>query len=956
MSKICHHLLIVCGLVFLSVFAHAADQQKGAGAFSGSTVKIEDSYFKYEIGSDGRNLHFINKATGKDYYRLPGTAFAGIKKAGREYPSTKVSNANGRVTVEFGDSGVSAVLQVKIEKSYVTLEVLSVSEQVECLTFLDIPLTGDPEGRFVASAMALNLKTKVVDLPGPMDNLQAACYSHFGLAGAKVAIVACPLSRMRSIMKTVVSAAPDLPHSNIGGPWAMDAQINRGSYMLEGDGITTENVNDWIRVAKTLGITQYDFNIGVTMRYGDFLPNPKKYPKGFESVKAVIDRLHSAGIKAGLHTYSCFVAKESKYVSPVPDPRLAKDATFTLAESLTSDATTVTVAESTEKMTTTLGFFAGNSVTIQIDDELITYSGISKNAPYGFTGCVRGACGTKATAHAASAKVHHLKEMFFLFAPDPDSTMLAEVAQNTADTYNACGFDMIYLDAIDGMYVLSAPEDTWHYASEFVFDIAKRLNRPALMEMSDMHHLFWYVRSRMGAWDVPFRGQKSLIAAHTIANKGYQQKFLPTQLGWWLAFTYNGIQPERSFSDDVEYLCGKSLAYDSGLSFVEAFTLESFFKSQNWLRLAGIIRQYEELRLRNYFPESVKKKLAVRGDEFTLEQAKKGLWQFIPVKYSKTKVQGSTGQWYCMNNCTKQPLRVRIEALKVAAPYDSSDGVTLLDFSKPEELIEMISADNVKANLTASTLQLKVGSVSGCMTALNSRKDGIGAYSKIGRILSPEIDLKEPRALGLWVYGDGNGEIINIQLKSPAYVGLAYQDHYITVDFTGWRYFELVEAEGRRIAEYEWPYTPRYEDWDAKPQQVLSSVYPTYITPLNYNHIDAISVWYNNLPKGNNVECYLSPIKALPALDAKIKNPSITIAGRKIMFPVELDSGSYIEFVSMTDCKVYSSNGDLIGDVKPVGEVPVLEAGKNMIDYNCEVPGGDGRVEVTVIGRGKPVN
>ena len=70
--------------------------------------------------------------------------------------------------------------------------------------------------------------------------------------------------------------------------------------------------------------------------------------------------------------------------------------------------------------------------------------------PYAFTSCARGAYGTRAEAHAQGAKVHHLKECFGLFLPDVNSTLFSEVAAKTAETFNECGFDMMYLDALDG--------------------------------------------------------------------------------------------------------------------------------------------------------------------------------------------------------------------------------------------------------------------------------------------------------------------------------------------------------------------------------------------------------------------------------------------------------------------------------------------------------------------------
>ena len=49
---------------------------------------------------------------------------------------------------------------------------------------------------------------------------------------------------------------------------------------------------------------------------------------------------------------------------------------FTLAEAIDSDATEVTVNESTKGMNTVTGFFEHNSVLLHIGDELMTFGAV----------------------------------------------------------------------------------------------------------------------------------------------------------------------------------------------------------------------------------------------------------------------------------------------------------------------------------------------------------------------------------------------------------------------------------------------------------------------------------------------------------------------------------------------------------------------------------------------------
>ncbi len=66
-------------------------------------------------------------------------------------------------------------------------------------------------------------------------------------------------------------------------------------------------------------------------------------------------------------------------------------------------------------------------------------------------------------------------------------------------------------------------------------------------------------------------------------------------------------------------------------------------------------------------------------------------------------------------------------------------------------------------------------------------------------------------ALGLWVHGDDSGALLNLQVLSARHTAAGgVGDHYITLDFSGWRYFTLVEFESERVMDLGWPYGDHY--------------------------------------------------------------------------------------------------------------------------------------------------
>jgi hypothetical protein len=927
-------------LLFLAGSLGAGVAQTSEEAMS---IAFENQFVRYVVGADGTCQHFIDLQTGVDYAVAgPSSPCARVRQAGREFPASAAAYADGRLTLEFGDSGIQAVIGVTVEKRYLVLEVQSVSgEGVEALTFVDLSLTGPGtlESPLVGCALALNLQTHVPELPGANQRLRAICYPRFGMVGARVALIGCPPGQLREVMKEVVAAAPEVPHSPLGGPWALDAPINRSSYLFM---VPNEaNVEECIRTLQSVGFNQVQIHGGGgTYRFGDCEPNRTTYPNGRASLKATIARLHQAGIYVGMHPYAFFIDKSCPWVTPVPDPRLAKDATFTLAEDLPADAVTVPVVESTESMSTITGFFVRNSVTLQIEDELITYSGLSKQPPFAFTSCTRGAYGTRAAPHPAGTPVHHLKECFGLFVPDPETSLLEEVAQKNAEFFNECDFDTLYLDALDGEDVLGGPENSWHYGSKYVWLLWKHLKKPAAFEYSTFHHHLWYLRSRHGAWDHPTRGYRQFIDLHVRSNQNNERMFLPSNLGWWAFRSWDPPQGEPTFPEDIEYWCVKALGTDSGLS------LQGYDPGRpSHQRLAAIVKQYEELRHAGYFPEAIKAQLRVPGAAFTLIPQPQGQWGFRPVHVSRHKVQGEDGWsniWKVENRFGRQPLQLRIEALMAAGPYEAPDNVTVADFTDPAAFPDRAAAPGITADWQPSSLHIQGGPVSGCFTAVNSRATREGTWAKVGRTFVPPLDLRARPALGVWVYGDGQGEVLNLQLQSPRHVVGGIGEHYVTVDFTGWRYFELIEPDADRYADYAWPY---------------GDAYAIYREGILYSQVETVSLWYNHLPPGGQVACYLSPIKALPLVPGKLRHPRITVGGQTILFPVEMESGCYLEFRSRSDCKLYRPQGELLREVEPQGEVPLLEAGENRVEFHCEVASDtSSRAYVTVITQGEPLN
>jgi hypothetical protein len=861
---------------------------------------------------------------------------------------------------------------------HIMLEVTAVKGTAESLTFLNIPLNleGMPHEPFAACVLSMNLFTHVRQLPALQNHLWATCYRRFGLQGARIVLIGVPQMEILPVIRNVIEQAEDIPFSDQGGAWAQMQKEGFGSYLMNFGTLREETVPDWIEMCRSLGFNQVDNHGGDKdfFSFGDFELNPEKWPQGWEHFRRINQNLHEAGISSIFHTYTFFIDKKSKYVRPVPHPDLGYFRSFTLAGSLGPDDDEIFVNESTEGISTVTGFFVRNSNTLRIGEELIHFSGVSHTPPYKFTGCTRGVNETKVSSHAVQDTAFHLREKFGRFVPGAETQLFREIAEKTAEIVNACDFDGIYFDAIDGADILGIPEDDWYYGTRFVFEVAKHLERPVGMEMSSMEHHWWHYRSRWQAWDRPVRGYKRFIDIHSAAIKtketehgvweGHSPLFdryaraenggllLPLHLGWWGNQTWDPPQVEPTFPDDVEYLCCKMIGNNAGLSMLGGADKNTVEKTPLLKRIFPMIKQYEELRHQNYFNDSVRAILREPGKEYTLFRENDGTWNFRPIVYEKHKVTGindPTSRWKIRNIFSSQPVRLRIELLMSVKPYDEPQNIVLTGFHDQEEFTNKKAAGGVTGKIIISNEKVNNKDVAALFSARSTgASPREGSWICMEKMFDPWLNLRKNQALGVWVHGDGKGELLNIRIESPEHISYgARGDHFVKIDFKGWRYIELVEIESSEFNNYIWP------------QRAAAGfyIYDSYRHRIDFKNVDKLQLWYNNLPPGKEIKCLIGPVKALPMVPATIENPSVSIGGEKIVFPVRMESGMVLELNAPDDCKVYGSKGELLENVVLEGKIPDLIQGENEITFSCAGPEGmNARVQVTIIRAGEPLN
>ncbi len=782
----------------------------------------------------------------------------------------------------------------------------------------------------------LNLATEV-RISGTPPVFGAETCAEYGLAEGRVCLAVGSRARIRRALKHAAEAE-GAPVSSVGGPWSMDAPANHGSYLFAR--VSEQTVGSWIALARRGGFSCIHFS-GWWRTLGHYQPNPRLFPHGLAGMKACVHKIHAAGLRAGIHTLTGCISPGDTWVTPRPDPRLAADAVYTLAEPLGPAGRELRVRERPEAHDV-VWTYSSNGNVLRLGAELVRYHAIRREKPYAFLQLERGAFGTRIGPHAAGSRADHLRQHYRAFYPDEKSSLVGELADRIAGVYNTCGMDQIYQDGAEGM-------GSRHAIAVMRRAIFTRLKRPALVESSCGGQHNWWFHSRLGAWDHARWGFKRFHDAHCALAEQYRKAaLLEPQLGWW-----DFVGPSRwgrgQFPDEVEYFAGKNLALDAAMS-LQGVRIDGHPANARQLEYVTLLGWYEHLRRARYFDAATRARLRGPGREFRLRQDARGRWRFRPAFYRKHRIEVArdrSSRWSVVNPFGEQRFRFRLEALYGAAGGGAPAGREFLDGS-PATLggAWPIRSSAPGVQFQAALVEGKGAPGNGkavlCLRARNQGAPRDGAWCRVGRRFKPYLDIRGNDALAVWVHGDGKGEVINFQLRTPREYQTAYSDHCFVIDFKGWRRIELPfrERSAGAYSAYRWPYRAGYSI--------------IYRRPLDRGHVSALNIYLNNLPRGQAVEVKVASLRAVPLRALAFRDPRFTLNGESLRLPLALNSGEYIEWDEQ-GIEHFDARGALLERLPTPAVPPRLRPGANQLEFSATaLTPGLIRAQVTVIGLGSP--
>ncbi|HZZ42112.1 MAG TPA: hypothetical protein VFE58_04180 [Tepidisphaeraceae bacterium] len=907
-------LLFIVVLLLSSLQLHGAD------------LAFSNDDFSMTLTSNGDVAGLSDKSANEEWARktppVGKASFATVHVGGRVIAASDIVRHDDVLTVRFGKSGIEADYRVTPRKGFILLELLRVrGGDPDEIVFAQLPVKNTQHGSGILNAKwnehfticLMALDDKVQATFGPDASLRCIARREFGLSGHKVALIAVPTPRFYEVVQEIEHEF-GIPHASLGGQWAKTSPDVRRSYLFID--LTEKNADEVIRLAKLGGF-------GAILTYsgtwaasnGSYLINTKNFPRGEESLKAVADKCHAAGLKMGIHMLTSFVAKNDPLVHPKPDPRLLCDSKAVLGEAIDAGSGEIVAAEPLKNFPGEASFYGERGgMDVQIDDEIVHYSAVGGVHSTHLLRCTRGAHGTVAASHKAGTPIRHLAERYNSYLVDLRSSLKDELADRIAGVINRCGLDMIYFD---GGEVNDANGPSWYWVGVQQSAVFSRVKRDLLVQGSGMTHWTWHFYSRGTCDDFAALAPKEFLDYHKIADswQSYHSSFLPAELGWWGFFSATPDHPATT-SDDVEFYATRMIALDSAVSLET--TLAELKTCKQSEQLLGLLGDLEKLRLGGRVAPELRNRL--KTGEWHWSRGDGDDWQVQPIRYDTQRVM-LPATMDVTNGCDEQPLQFRMRVESALAPFGDKRNITLMAGDGPTDVPLPAGGATMPGALAHRvSFAAPIGDISSALM--------VGAAKQsAGKLAKGALDLTHHRALAVQLEVQGSVSeklpaVLNIQLESE---GKRYRDYYIDLNFNGKRIITLPGATPERMLPEFRPNAANY------PFKLAGYTF-------NYGKITAINLRWMRLPQQGLIQCRVKRIEAIAESDVSLHNPKLSFGGREWSITADLHTGDYAEFYGGQSIRIFDDNGAQKEAIPFTGSIPLLKRGSSQLRIDSDEP------------------
>lgn len=442
----------------------------------------------------------------------------------------------------------------------------------------------------------------------------APAFDDGGVPGSKIALFGSEPGTVLDIIAEI-EKAEGLPHPIIDEVWGKKDKQATASYLIIDFG--ESDIDRALDLTEKAGL-KHLYHGHPFASWGHYDLIESMFPDNWVSMKRCADRAAARGIGLGVHTLTNFINTHDPYVTPIPDPRLAKVGASVLTQSIDQRATEMPVASPV--------FFnqmENNTLrSVMIGNEIIRYREVSAEEPWRLLDCVRGAYGTRASQHEAGAVVGKLMDHAYkVFLSD--AALSEEIAIRIARFCNETGIKLISFDGLEGVWSTGMGQYARSLFTKTWYDHLDPAVRGRIInDASNPSHFNWHINTRYN-WGEPwFAGFRESQTYYRLMNQDfYQRNFIPAMLGWF------SMTPQTSL-EDTEWLLARAAGFDAG--FALNLRLESAEQNGQSEAIFRAINNWESARMAGVFSQEQKLRMQDISNEFHLEAVQPGAWRLFP--------------------------------------------------------------------------------------------------------------------------------------------------------------------------------------------------------------------------------------------------------------------------------------------------------------------------------------
>ena len=317
-------------------------------------------------------------------------------------------------------------------------------------------------------------------------------------------------------------------------------------------------------------------------------------PKDTAFLKA---KCRQANLDLGLSVLANRIPTDSKLVTPKPSTHLLKQGTLQLQLPINETQTEFAVYHSE------LFSVPATINVLQIDEELITYRSteVAGNIHL-FYGCVRGAFGTRRSAHSIDATVYKLWD-----TPErallPDVELQDQMAQTQAKKLAKTTYDLlIFNDLKSYAYNHEGESAIGHFLDTMHKYNPNKLLQADLLTPSSKPYLSRVNENQL--WNASMRTK--IVETLTEKQDFYRNNRMPWMIGNFQIHLADKNRQATSM-EELEWFLSKAVAFDAGFGL--DFSVETMRKHGLANIMLNTIRTWETLRLSHAFNNKLKNAL-----------------------------------------------------------------------------------------------------------------------------------------------------------------------------------------------------------------------------------------------------------------------------------------------------------------------------------------------------------